>query len=284
MRLRLLTLNVQGGEGDAQRQDVLNDQLRQLEPDLLALQEVLPPSGDEHGQLDRLLASTGLRGTHQAATMAYAPPFSDRYGGSAIACRWPYRIVEVFDPRVAEAPDGPWCTLAARVQLPDLPEALFIAYTGAWRLDAEAARERQALALTDLDIRHRTQLPTLIAGDFNADVDAASVRYLTGRQSLTGRSVHYLDAWEIAGAGSGHTWTTENPAARAEIKQVVGQAEHHRRLDYVLIGSKHAHPGAYCNVLRAELAFTNPVGDVIPSDHYGLLVEVDVGLNAEDGG
>jgi len=34
-----------------------------------------------------------------------------------------------------------------------------------------------------------TELPTIIAGDFNATPDAASIRYLAGRQSLGGRSV-----------------------------------------------------------------------------------------------
>ena len=71
---------------------------------------------------------------------------------------------------------------------------LFIAATAAWRLDAEAARERQALAITDLDARHRTSLPTIIAGGFNR----GQHRYLTGHQSIAGRSVHYHDAWETA--------------------------------------------------------------------------------------
>lgn len=50
-------------------------------------------------------------------------------------------------------------------------------------------------------------LPTIIAGDLNAGPDAASVRFLTGRQSLSGRSVHYHDAWPVAGDGPGHTWS-----------------------------------------------------------------------------
>jgi hypothetical protein len=122
-------------------------------------------------------------------------------------------VVEVLDQRLVEAPDMPWCTLAARVQLPELGDVLVIATTFAWRLDAEAARERQALALTDLDARQRCALPTIVAGDLNAGPDAASVRFLTGLQSLAGRSVHYHDAWAVAGDGPGHTWTTANPLA-----------------------------------------------------------------------
>ncbi|MGA9865133.1 MAG: hypothetical protein WBQ75_01690 [Acetobacteraceae bacterium] len=37
---------------------------------------------------------------------------------------------------------------------------LFIAATAAWRPSAEAARERQAAAIADLDARHRRDLPS----------------------------------------------------------------------------------------------------------------------------
>src|ERR671925_792379 len=121
----------------------------------------------------------------------------------------------------------------------------------AWRLDAESARERQVVALTDLDARHRGALPTIIAGDFNAMPDAASIRYLTGLQSIGGRSVHYHDAWAVAGEGPGHTWTVDNPNARSVIDQIVRQPAHRRRVDYVFVGSWHAHPHAHCRIRAA---------------------------------
>ena len=78
-------------------------------------------------------------------------------------------------------------------------------------------------ALTELDARHRRELPTIIAGDFNAAPDAASIRFLSGLQSLNGHSVHYHDAWAVAGEGAGHTWTTDNPNARSMANQIIGQ-------------------------------------------------------------
>jgi endonuclease/exonuclease/phosphatase family metal-dependent hydrolase len=277
MQLRIVTINVQTDEGDPRRLELVNRELHRLDPDLVALQEVIHTNGGS--QLDELLAGTELHGTHQAQVMAYAPPFADRYGGSAMATRWPHRIVEALDLRLADAADVPWCTLAALVPLPGEGEVLFIAATAAWRLDAEAARERQAIAITDLDARHRTSLPTIIAGDFNAAPDAASIRYLTGRQSIAGRSVHYHDAWEIAGQGPGHTWTVENPNARGEIEQIVRQPRHRRRLDYVFIGSWHAHPQAHCHVRAAALAFDQPTDGLWPSDHFGVVVDVEIGTN-----
>lgn len=278
MRLRILTINVQNDEGDPRRLDLLNRELRRIDPDVVALQEVI--SAGPRQQLDALLAGTALTGTHQAQAMAYTPPFADRYGGSAVASRWPHHVVEVLDLRLAGATDVPWCTLAVSIPLPGEGEVLFIAATASWRLDAEDARERQAVALTDLDARHRRALPTIIAGDFNAAPEAASIRYLTGQQSIGGRSVCYHDAWAVAGSGPGYTWTVDNPNARSVIGQIVGQPAHRRRIDYVFLGSRHAHPSAHCQVQGAALAFDQPGDGIWPSDHYGVVVDVEIGKDA----
>jgi endonuclease/exonuclease/phosphatase family metal-dependent hydrolase len=275
VQLRILTINVQNDEGDRRRQQLLNRELRRLDPDVVALQEVV--HDPDRNQLDELLDGTGLHGTHQAQAMAYTPPFADRYGGSAVATRWPHRVVEVLDLRFAEASDLPWCTLAVAVPLPGEGDVLFIACSGFWRLDAESARERQAVALTDLDARHRTALPSIVAGDFNATPDATSIRYLTGRQSIGGRSVHYHDAWEVAGEGPGYTWSADNPRARAEIEQIVRQPGHRRRIDYVFVGSWHAHPDAHCRIEAASLAFDQPTDGLWPSDHFGVVADVEIG-------
>jgi endonuclease/exonuclease/phosphatase family metal-dependent hydrolase len=220
MRLRILTLNVWNEEGEVGRRlDLINRELRQLAPDIVALQEVVYTS--ERNQLDQLLDGTGLSGVHQVQVMAAAPSGIDRYGGSAIATRWPHRVVEALDLRLADALDVPWSTLAVAVSVPGEGELLFIGTTASWRLEAESARERQVVALTDLDARHRGSLPTIIAGDFNASPDAASIQYLTGLQSLGGRSVHYHDAWSVVGVGPGHTWTVDNPNASSVIDQIV---------------------------------------------------------------
>jgi endonuclease/exonuclease/phosphatase family metal-dependent hydrolase len=150
------------------------------------------------------------------------------------------------------------------------------------QLDAEAVREQQAIALTDLDARHRRELPTIIAGDFNATPDAASIRYLRGLQSLGGRSVQYHDAWEIAGSGPGYTWTTKNPNTQNVVDAVVRQPARHQRFDYVFIGSWHQHRNSYCQVRSAAVAFDQPIDGVWASDHYGVVVDVDIGVDATD--
>jgi endonuclease/exonuclease/phosphatase family metal-dependent hydrolase len=276
MRIRVVTLNIWNDEGDPRRPELINRELRELRPDLVALQEVIHT--DDRSQLDALLDGTGLQVTHQAQTAATAPPEAG-YGGNAIATRWPHRIAELVDLRMSDAMDVPWLSIAALVPLPELGDVLFIAPTTSWRLAAESARERQAVALTDLDSRHRTALPTIIAGDFNATPDAASIRYLTGRQSLAGRSVQYHDAWAVAGDGQGHTWNIDNPNARKEIDGVIRQPGHRRRIDYVFVGGWDAHPTAYCRVTAAALAFAEPTDGIWPSDHFGVRADLDIGYS-----
>jgi endonuclease/exonuclease/phosphatase family metal-dependent hydrolase len=276
VRLRVVTLNVWNTEGDYERRvELINRELRELDPDLLALVEVVKTP--EHDQLTELIDGTGLHGTHELDVMATAPPDAERYGGNALATRWPHRVVEELDLRQPDAPDLPWTTLAALVPLPGAGELLFIATCLAWRMESEAARERQAVAVTHLDARHRTGLPSIIAGDFNATPDAACMRYFTGLQSLGERSVYYHDTWAVAGEGPGHTWTSDNPNTVPTIEFMVGPHEHRRRIDYVLVGGPESHPQAACRVVDARLGFHQPTDGVWPSDHFGVVVDLEIG-------
>jgi endonuclease/exonuclease/phosphatase family metal-dependent hydrolase len=279
MRLRVLTLNVQNDEGDPRRTRLLNRELRRLSPDLVALQEVCYPDRRDH--LAELVDGTGLSGTHQCEVLDPLPSHLVRNGGTAVATRWPHRILEVVESRWADAStpaatDLHWWTLAVSVPLPEAGDQLFLAPTTTWELDAEAARERQAVEVTELDARHRATLPTIIAGDLNADPQSSSIRYLSGLQTLQGRSVHYHDAWEVAGDGPGHTWSVDNLVAAGEIERVVGQPGHRRRIDYVFVGSAHAHPHARARVVAARLVGDRPVDGVWLSDHAGVVVDLEV--------
>ena len=276
-RLRVLTLNVENLEGDERRTKAINQEVRRLDPDLVAFQEVI--SGPDRSQLDELIAGTDLHGTHQADAMSYTPPYSDRYGGTAVATRWPHTMLEVLDMRVAGAADVPWCTIAVAVPIPGEGDAAVHRYD----VGVAAGRRGGPRATGDCPYRPRRpappDLPTIIAGDFNAAPDAASIRYLKGLQSLRGRSVHYHDAWDVAGAGPGYTWTVENPNTRQVVDAVVRQPEHHRRIDYVFIGSWHSHPKAHCQVRSAAVAFDQPIDGVWASDHYGVLVDIDIDVD-----
>ncbi|GAA0221770.1 endonuclease/exonuclease/phosphatase family protein [Cryptosporangium japonicum] len=262
-RIRVLTLNVQHDAGDPRRTARINAELRRLAPDVVVLQEVRYPD-DTRNQLAELVDGVGLRTTHQAGILEHLPPDADVYGGTAIATRWPHRILEVVDGRT---PDGVyWYTLAVSVEVPDVGPVLLLTPTTFWRLGAEAWRERQMRELVALDTRHRTRRPTIVAGDFNAVPETASIRFLSGLQSLEGESACYHDAWAVAGHGPGATWTVDNPLAAAEIERLIGQPNVRYRIDYVFVGTG---PGA--RVLDAAL-----VGEDNPlSDHHGVVADLE---------
>jgi hypothetical protein len=69
------------------------------------------------------------------------------------------------------------------------------------------------------------------------------------------------------------------PPVRAGIDQIVRQPEHRRRLDYVFVGSWHAHPNAHSHIQQAALAFDALVDGVRVSDHYGVVIDLDIGAD-----
>jgi endonuclease/exonuclease/phosphatase family metal-dependent hydrolase len=277
MLLRVLTYNVQNGAGDLDRAMLLAGELRRLQPDVVAFQEVGYPSDGERDVLAHMLDGTDLHGMHQADVLTAVPEFAAEFGGTAVATRWPHDVLEAVDQRLPSAPRVPWYALVVSVPVPSLGSLLLIAPTSSWELDAEVAREQQALRLSELDAQYGQVLPTIIAGDLNAVPEASSVRYLRGLRSLDGRSVHYHDAWDVAGDGSpGYTWSVDNPRAASEIELIVGQPNHRRRIDYVFVGSAAAHPQARARIVSAQVVLNEPVHGQWLSDHYGLLVELDL--------
>jgi endonuclease/exonuclease/phosphatase family metal-dependent hydrolase len=257
--MRVLTFNVQTDVGDPRRTGLVNVALRRLAPHLVALREVRRDG--ERDQLAELVAGTGLQATDQADVLGPPPPGAERYGGTAVATRWPHRVVEVREHRACWPGEVHWWTLAVVVAVADAGELLFVVPTTPWQPDAEAARVRQAGEVADLDARHRAALPTVVAGDLNARPDAASLRVLTGHG--------FRDAWAEAGDGPGWTWSVDNPLAAAEIARVLGCAGHRARIDHVLVG-----PGA--RVADARLVADRPVEGVWLSDHAGVLVDLEI--------
>jgi endonuclease/exonuclease/phosphatase family metal-dependent hydrolase len=238
--MRVMTRNVQHDVGDPRRTDLLNRELRAARPDLLAIQEVRYPE-----QLNRLLAHTRLRHvTHQADVLRTQPPEADRYGGTAVATRRPHRVVDVVERRV----DGfHYWTLAVRVG-----DLLFVTLTTPWEPEAAHVRELQAKEVT---LRYGGMLPYVVAGDLNARPDEAGVRHL---------ATHLRDAWDVAGAGPGLTWTPPNPLAEEEIARTGGRPG---RIDYVFAG-----PGL--RVTSVRLVGEQPVDGVWLSDHAGVVADL----------
>jgi endonuclease/exonuclease/phosphatase family metal-dependent hydrolase len=266
--MRVATLNLWCRHGSwPDRRRVLADGFRDLRPDLIAFQESIKTS--EYDQVADLLGpeytvfhQTG-RTPHDGA-------------GASIASRWPLRHVHELDLTVTPQvdPAEPWIgsVAVAEIDAPDpIGPTLFVNHKPSWQYGMEYERELQAVAAARLVeglIEHR-QPHVVLAGDFDATPDAASIRFWSGLQSLDGTSVCYRDAWESTHPGEpGHTFTPRNPlVSTGEMTMELG-----RRIDYILIRSGMHRPTLAVD--RCDLIFDEPVDGVWASDHFGVLADL----------
>lgn len=262
--LRVLTLNIWHDEGPwPERRGRIRDELARLRPDLVGFQEVL------HGA-DVDLARELVDGLGYETDFVAASPFWRGDGlafGNAVASRFP--VLEREALRLPDADDGETrAALSVRVDAPCGPVSFTCTHLN-WKLHHGAVRERQVLALCDhvRARRPRGGFPPVLVGDFNAEPESAEIRYVTGLQSLEGRSVQFVDAWRMAGDRTpGHTWSNRNPHASPWL-------EPDRRIDYVFVGPPRR-PDGLGQVLRCERVGTEPRAGVWLSDHFGVVAEL----------
>ncbi len=259
--LSVLTLNI---EHDAHhwkaRARLVRRWIERLAPDLIGLQEVL--RGPRMDQAAELLEEAGYHVDYVAAGR-----WRDGLAfGNAVGARWPLSGREEL--RLPDLGDGE-TRAALSVEVASPFGALSFTTTHLhWKLHHGAVRERQVVALCDLVLRRRLDgdFPPILVGDFNAEPESAEIRYVCGLQSLGGRSVHFRDAWRVAGGdGPGLTWSFRNPYTRRWY-------EPERRIDYVFVGPPRGDGvGA---VERCWVVCDQEEDGLWPSDHFGVLAEL----------
>lgn len=262
-RIRVLTLNLWGvREPWSRRRDLLTSELRAIDADIVMLQESIVRS--DYDQVAELLGS-GFEIVHGTAREGDGQ-------GVSMACRWPVSDVAEIDLGVTSRTTDACTALVAHVAAPEpFGEIVAVNHFPDWQLDHEHERELQAVATA----RHVERLVrdggphVIVAGDFDASPEAASLRFWTGRQSLEQTSVCYRDAWESVHPGEpGHTFTPTNP--------LMGAANWdwpYRRIDYILVRCGR-HGGPTLAVADCSIAFGRRDGEVCASDHFGLIADL----------
>ena len=265
-RVRVLTYNVLsiGNAEGAGRHEIARRGLAELRPDVVALQEVT-----RRADLDQ--AAELLGPEFEIVDLPGAPPDG---AGECLASRLDVIDVATLDLPIDEEGRLPRASAAAIEVLGPAPVGalLVVHHKAAYQLQFEHVREVQALTMArfveDL-VSDRTELPVVLLGDMNAAPDAASIRFLTGRQSLGGMSVRYEDAWEaMHPLERGDTFTPVNPLVGAGEMPL----ERGRRIDYVMVRS--GSHGPSLDVADCRLAFASPVDGVWASDHFGVVAEL----------
>lgn len=264
--VRVVTQNLFGRyERMPDRQPALRAGLRALRPDLVAFQEAI--SAGDHDQALDLLGS-GYYVAHQTEREADG-------SGISIGSRWP--ILDVHEHALHVTPrtaDFPVATLAALVDVPGpVGPLLFVNHKPSYKAHLEHERELQAVAGARFVAEVAAQAGTthvVLAGDQDAVPESASIRFWCGRQSLHGLSVSYIDAWDLAHPGEpGHTHVPgHNPLVNSPRWPAA------RRIDYIFVRCNDEGPGL--RVVACERILDEPVGGVWPSDHFGVMADLEL--------
>jgi endonuclease/exonuclease/phosphatase family metal-dependent hydrolase len=249
--MRVATLNLWAHDGDwPARRTLLREGFDTLAPDLVALQETLPDqAGEILGDAFEIVDSRRRSGDGM---------------GASIASRWPVTSVEELELQGSARDEGfPCTTLIVTVEPPGATAPVhFVNHFPSWKPQQELERERQAVQAAE----RLEQLDghIVVTGDFDADPDAASLRFWTGRQSLGGVSVCYRDAWARVRPGKpAPTFTPdENPL-------VADSDWPFRQIDHILVRCG-VHGGPTLPILDCRRIFDDPPA----SDHFGLLAEL----------
>jgi len=262
--LRVVTYNVYGPANPdwERRHQLIRSTLRELDADVLALQEV---PVDDPAFLEDLVGP----GYHFSS---FTRPSSDGVAGT-LATRWSQRHVAELDLRITERAKQtlPWCaTLIVEVDTP-LGTVVIAHHKPSWPFPAESEREAQAvLAARTLEVHISDRdVHAVVLGDFDATPDSASMSFWRGRRPVDGFSVCYQDVWEYLHPDDpGRTFDLENPLARdGEVATAVS-----RRIDHVLVRAGLHGPTLLARDCRRIL--DAPVEGVWASDHYGVLADL----------
>ncbi|MET7453799.1 endonuclease/exonuclease/phosphatase family protein [Streptomyces sp. NPDC005574] len=253
----------------AERQKAILAVLRELEPDVVGLQEVWAAGGEN---LAGWLADE--LGLHRAWAPSHASErWQRRIGdpsvevGNAVLSRWPVIEQDVLRlPAPAELDDGR-LALYARLAAPHHEVPFFTTHLTS-APSASAVRVQQVTALAEFVAAHRggTAFPPVVTGDFNAWPDSDEIRRFGGyRTAPAAPGQLFLDAWEYADpAAPSATWDPANP--------YVADHSPAARIDYVHVGPPG--PGGLGHVRAVRRAGAGAVDGVWPSDHAAVVADL----------
>lgn len=276
--IRIATLNFWGTEAPLERRLALAvAQLRELDPDVLCLQEVKPHAdattahviGDQLGMIAHYATATAWNAGELGHTMAGEE-------GLAIVTKQPllaHRVLELPDAR----PGDVRILLSGQVATDGGPIWIHTTHLH-YRLADGLARERQVESI-DAAVtfcgRSNTDSPQILCGDFNATADSDEIRFLRGLTTLSGRRTHFQDAWlrchrdpsdELR---EGITWSSEN-----ELTRPLRSLDIDRRIDYIFVTSRKKDGRG--TVHDCRVALKDRDDGICASDHFAVVADVQV--------
>ena len=264
--MRVLTWNLWWKFGPWQeRQSAIEAEITAVGPDLVFLQEVY--ADNEEDQAERLAT---LLGFSFARSAIEGTPH--RFG-NAILSRWPIQKAVTLSLPDPSGTSPHRTAVFAEISRPEGLQLVVCTHLE-WRYDQSDTRSRQLEAvcvavdqwMKKADEEDSIVLPVLIGGDLNAVPHSDEIRRLTGVSQPFVPGLVFTDSWSATNTDAGYTWVRENVHARDAQWP-------NRRLDYLLVSWPRSKP--QMNPLRSELRGVTSFQDVLPSDHYAVLVDFD---------
>lgn len=267
MAMRVVTLNTWGVRGDWDtRLGQFREGLAELAPDIVTLQETVLTD-----RLDQAADMLGP-GYHlaQQTDRETGRPGVPAGQGVTTASRWPLgRVVEV-DLRLTERTGDFACTcLITEVLAPQPYGRVWVAnHFPDYQLDHERERCLQAVAAARKleSLVRESPGHVIVAGDLDADPGSDSIRFWTGRHVIANLSVCYRSAWEATHADQPlPTYIAQNPH----------QADPDwpfQAIDHIMVRCGRSGP----TLLVRDCRRVFDRGALTPSDHYGIVADLDV--------
>ena len=258
--VRVVTWNVWWRFGDWElRQGAILQTLEDLDADVVCLQEVWSAETGEDQVRD---FATHLGMSHVRTPERW---WKGHSFGNAILSKYP-----IIDSESTQLPptDGPgtrWA-LSASLSRGDTSIPVICSHLD-HRFDQSQRRQEQVTAIFDLVAARHDPAghPVVLAGDFNATPNSDEIRMITGDAPTPVQGLAMTDAWPQCNDSPGWTWDRANP-------YLPSAAWPQRRLDYVFVSWPR--PVPLGNISSAFLAGVQPVKNIIPSDHWAVVVDL----------
>lgn len=260
--MRIVTWNLWWRFGPwRDRQPLILDTLRDLDADVLCLQELW--GTDEADQAAEIGEALGYHHFYEPVL-----PIDGVQWGMGILSKWPLMEKQAFVLPSIPSDDGSRDCKAmwARLDGPRGPVDVLNTHLS-WRPEESAIRQEQMSAIAQqIKETHTGGMPPLLCGDFNAIPTADEIRMMTGEAPVPVEGLYFFDAWRASGQeGPGYTWHRSNTLTHKALQP-------DRRLDYIFVGEPAGNGAGH--VLRTEQVGTQPVGGLFASDHYGVMAEL----------
>jgi endonuclease/exonuclease/phosphatase family metal-dependent hydrolase len=178
--VRIVTWNIRGGVGLDRRFDLdrVVNVIKRSEPDIVALQEVDSRRGTPQHAHPFLMLRDAL-GSHSVEAKSIIG--SDGDYGQIVISRWPLSDIHIHDISVGER--EPRRAIETEVQSPYGPLRVVATHLGL------TFRERRSQTQALVDMAQRSNLTTVMVGDFNDWIWRGSVQNAIHR-ALPGRTWH----------------------------------------------------------------------------------------------